>query len=106
MNRLKTIGSALLLVPAMALLSTQARAEFKCDAPSTHIDRAACEKAKESPHALRQYVQRIRPIESLQFFDYVNEAQARAWAQYEPVRAPARKAAVQTAVGLPEYTGA
>ncbi len=106
MNRFKTIGSALLLVPAMALVSTQARAEFKCDAPATHIDRAACAKASESPHALRQYVQRLRSIESLQFSDYVNDAQAQRWAQNEPTRVPAKKAAVQTAVGLPEYTGA
>ncbi len=105
MNRFKTIGSALLLVPAMALVSTQARAEFKCDAPSMHIDRAACEKAKESPRALRQYIQRMRVIESLQFSDYVDEAQARVWAQNEPTRAP-KKAAVQTAINLPEYTGA
>ncbi len=106
MNRFKTIGSALLLAPAMVFVSTQAHAEFKCDEPSTHIDRAACEKAKESPTALRQYIQRIRMIESLQFTDYVNEAQARAWAQNEPARAPAKKAAVRTAFGLPEYTGA
>lgn len=106
MNRFKTIGSAFILVPALALLSTQARAEFRCDAPSTHIDRAACEKAKESPHALRQYIQRMRVIESLQFSDYVDEAQARAWAQNEPARAPVRKAAVRAAVSLPEYTGA
>ena len=106
MNRFKTIGSAFILVPALALLSTQARAEFKCDAPSTHIDRAACEKAKESPQALRQYIQRIRVIESLQFSDYVNEAQARAWAQNESNRAPTKKAPVQTAINLPEYTGA
>ena len=105
MNRLKAIGSSLLLVPALTLVSAQARAEFKCDTPSVHFDRVACEKAKESPQALRRYIERIRSIESLQFSDYVNEAQARTWAQNEPKRAP-KKAPVQSAVGLPEYTGA
>ena len=60
MNRFKAIGSAFLFVPALAFVSTQARAEFKCDEPQVTFDRAACEKAKESPDALRQYIQRIR----------------------------------------------
>ncbi len=63
MNRFKAIGSTLVLVPALALLSTQARAEFKCDSPSRHFDRVACEKAKESPSALRLYIQRIQMID-------------------------------------------
>jgi len=95
MNRFKAISSVLLFVPALALMSTQARAEFKCDAPPMRLDRAACEKAKQSPSALRQYIQRIRVIESLEFSDYVNDAQARAWAQNESSRVPARKAPVQ-----------
>ena len=105
MNRFKAIGSTLLFVPALAFVSTQARAEFKCDAPSG-FDRVACEKAKEGPQALRQYIQRIRGIESLYFPDYVSEAQARAWLQAESDRAAAKKARVQTVTGLPEYTGA
>jgi len=106
MNRFKAIGSALLLVPALALVSTQAHAEFKCDAPGTHLDRVACEKAKESPDALRQYIQRVRGIHSLQFSDYVSEAQARAWLQAESDRAAAKKASVQSAEFLPENPGA
>lgn len=106
MNRFKTIGSAVLLVPALALASMQARAEFKCDAPPTRIDRVACEKAKESPQALRQYIQRIRVIESLQFSDYVSEAQARAWLQAESDRAAAKRASVQSAEFWPENPGA
>lgn len=105
MNRFKAIGSTLLFVPALALVSTQARAEFKCDAPSS-FDRAACEKAKESPSALRQYIQRMRAIDSLYFPDYVNDAQARAWEQSEAGSAPAKKAAVNTATSLPENPGA
>jgi hypothetical protein len=105
MNRFKAIGSALLLVPALALVSTQARAEFKCDSPSG-FDRAACEKAKESPSALRQYIQRMRGIESLYFPDYVNDAQAAAWAQNESTRAPAKKARAQSARFVQENPGA
>lgn len=106
MNYSKAICSTLLLVPALALVSAQARAEFKCDAPSTRIDRVACEKAKESPQALRQYIQRVRVIDSLQFSDYVSEAQERTWAAEESNRVPTKRAPAQTAVGLPEYTGA
>ena len=105
MNRLKAIGSAFLMVPALALLSTQARAESKCDSPTVGFDRVACEKAKESPSALRQYIQRIRVIESLYFPDYVSEAQAAAWAQSEPTRAP-KRATVQSAKIVQENPGA
>ena len=106
MNRLKAIGSALLLVPAFALVSTQARAEFKCDAPSVRLDRVACEKAKESPSALRRYIERMRMIDSLYFPDYVNEAQAAAWAQNESSRKPARQAPVRSARFIQENPGA
>ena len=106
MNRLKAIGSAILLVPALALASTQARAEYKCNAPGARIDRVACEKAKEGPQALRRYVERVRMIESLQFSDYVSEAQARAWLQAESDRAVAKKASVQSAEFWPENPGA
>ena len=103
MNRLKAIGSAILLVPALALVSTQARAEYKCNEPQVTFDRTACEKAKESPDALRQYIQRIRGMHSLQFSDYVNEAQARAWAQSESNRVPAKKAPVHAADTAENY---
>lgn len=106
MNRFKAIGSSLLLVPALALVSAQARAEYKCGAQPVRFDRAACEKAKESPDALRRYIQRIRMIESLEFSDYVNDAQERAWAQNDPRRIPAKKAPVQTARFVQENPGA
>lgn len=104
MNRFKALGSALLFVPALALVSTQARAEFKCGTPQTPFDRTACEKAAEGPDALRQYVQRMQVITNLYFFDYVNEAQAVAWAQNGASR-PA-KATVQTATVLQAAPGA
>jgi len=106
MNRFKAIGSAFLLLPALALISTQAHAEFKCDAPGARIDRVACEKAKEGPQALRRYIERIRVIESLEFSDYVSEAQARTWLQAESDRAAAKRASVQSAEFWPENPGA
>lgn len=105
MNRTKAICSTLLLVPALALVSAQARAEFKCDAPASRLDRVACEKASESPQALRQHIQRMRAIDSLYFPDYVDDAQARAWES----RAPStrmRQVTVQTARGVHEEPGA
>ena len=106
MNRFKAVGSAFLLVPALALVSTQASAEFKCDSPSRHFDRIACEKAKESPSALHQYIQRIRMIDNLYFPDYVNEAQAAAWAQNESNNVPTKKASVHAAKFVQENPGA
>jgi hypothetical protein len=91
MNKYKAIGSALLFTPLLALFSAQARAEFKCDAPPSRIDRVACEHATQSPQALRHYIQRMRVIDSLYFFDYVDESRARAWAANKPV-APAKPA--------------
>ena len=106
MNRFKAIGSAFVLVPALALLSTQARAEFKCDSPTVRVDRIACEKAKESPSALRRYIERMRIIESLDFSDYVNDAQEAAWAQNESNRATTKKASVHSAEFVQENPGA
>jgi hypothetical protein len=105
MNRFKAIGSALLMVPALALLSTPARAEFKCNSQAGIFDRVACEKAKEGPSALRRYIERMRIIESLEFSDYVDDAQAAAWAQNESRRAPQR-APVQSARIVQENPGA
>jgi hypothetical protein len=105
MNRYKAIGSALLFTPALALFSMQARAEFKCDAPPSRIDRVACEHAAQSPDALRQYIERMRGIESLYFFDYVNEARAREWAANRPAT-PAVKPAPQLLADQLEKPGA
>jgi hypothetical protein len=106
MNRFKAIGSAVFLVPALALLSTPAHAEYKCNSPTVTFDRAACEKAKEGPDALRQYIQRIQGITSLQFSDYVNEARAAEWAQNDASRTATRKAPVQSARFEQENPGA
>jgi len=73
------ISSAALFT--VLLVATSARAEYRCDTPPTPIDRRACEAAKEGPHALRHFIERMRPIESLYFPDYVNEATELAWEQ-------------------------
>jgi hypothetical protein len=86
MNRYKAMYAALMVGPVLAFVSTQARAEFKCDTPQPRIDRVACEKAAEGPASLRRYVERMRVIDTLYFPDYVNEARAREWAGSRPER--------------------
>jgi len=105
MNRLQTVGSALVLIPALVLVSPQARAEFRCDTPQTRIHRVACEKAAENPRALAQYIQRMRLIENLYFPDYVDEVQALAWARNSSSVIPADNAPAQTAEFQPEPQG-
>jgi hypothetical protein len=69
----------LLLLPVLLLLGAEARAEYKCDEPSTSIDARACAKAVEGPTALRRFIQRMQVIQNLDFNDYVNEARLLAW---------------------------
>lgn len=71
----------LLLLPVLLLLGLEARAECKCDEPSTSIHARACEKAAEGPAALRHFVQRMQVIENLDFNDYVNDARLLAWSE-------------------------
>ena len=80
-SRFTDLCSAALLLVGAALFVNVARAEYRCNRPPTRIDKEACEKAKEGPDALRQYIQRMRVIESLYFFDYVNEERLLAWRQ-------------------------
>ena len=63
------------------LAASSVYAEYRCNPAPTAIDRRACEAAKQGPDALRQYVQRVRPIQSLDMNDYVNEATLLAWEQ-------------------------
>jgi len=76
--RFTALCSTALLVGA-ALFINVARAEYRCDPPPSGIDSRACEKAKQGPDALRQFIQRMRVIENLYFFDYVNEERLLAW---------------------------
>ena len=92
----KLLYSTLLLAPALTLASV-AQAEYKCNLPQHGFDRVACEKAAQGPDALRRYIARMQSIQSLQFSDYVNEAQARQWAEAERDRAAAPKERAKTA---------
>ncbi len=85
-----------LLVAALfgAAMSTAAvaRAAYKCDEPRTPIDQRACETAKQGPEALRRFIQSMRVIESLYFFDYMTDAQLLAWREArEPTQTAARE---------------
>ena len=64
---------------AGAAIAGTAQARYLCDEPPTSRDARACEAAKESPAALRRFIQRMQGIEFMQFSDYVNEAQRLAW---------------------------
>jgi hypothetical protein len=55
------------------LVAVAAHAQYRCDAPATSVDRRACVAAKQSPQALRHFIQRMQALESLQFSDYLKE---------------------------------
>ncbi len=94
MQRAK-VSTILFLSAAMTVFSAPARAEYKCDAPPSALDQRACEKAKEGPRALRQFIESRRSIESLYFFDYMTDAQLVAW-RNAPQQATADEARVET----------
>lgn len=71
--RLAAIGTLLLAAGA-------AQAGTLCQKPPTRIDRQACEAAQQSPHALRQYVQRMNWMKhNLSHLDYVDEQTQARW---------------------------
>lgn len=75
----QTLRLSAVLVTLLAASSVHA--EYRCEPARSPIDRGACEAAKQGPDALRQFVQRVRPIQSLDMNDYVNEATLLAWEQ-------------------------
>jgi hypothetical protein len=61
-------------------VSATARAEYRCGASALQEDRRACELAqRDSPDALRQFIDRTRGIYALYFYDYVTDADADRW---------------------------
>jgi hypothetical protein len=70
---------AISAVLAAGALPLGAQAEFRCAQPESRIDRNACVAASQGPTELRHYVWRMRPVRSLNFADYVDDATARAW---------------------------
>jgi len=59
---------------ATLLVAASAHAQYRCNAPATSADRGACVAAKQSPQALRLFIQRMQALESLQFSDYLKDA--------------------------------
>jgi hypothetical protein len=70
--------SAVALLAAMAFAPTAALSEYKCDNPSSPIDKRACAKAAEGADALRNFVTRTRMIWHLDIWDYARPEQPSA----------------------------
>jgi hypothetical protein len=64
---------------AMFAVAGSAHAAFVCDDPPSAVDKRACDAAEQGPEALRHFIQRMRPVHNLYFYDYVNEARLVAW---------------------------
>jgi hypothetical protein len=65
-------------IASLALLSS-ANARDLCSEPPHPIDQRACDAAEQGPEALRRFIDRMRPIRELYFYDYVNQARLVAW---------------------------
>ena len=99
-NSLKLIARAGVLAGLSTLLiSVPARAEYKCGDPARAMDQRACQHAEKGAAELRRFIDKLRPIESLHFYDYVDEARAREWQRAENERrgSPKREAVVELA---------
>jgi hypothetical protein len=70
----------------------QAQDTPRCRSPETAGDRAACEKARQGPEALRRFVQRTQPTLMLHFWDYMSPNEVdRHRAQQQQQRAEQQK---------------
>ncbi len=94
-----TVSRVIAVVLFSAAGMGSAKAEYRCDPPPTRIDRNACQAATDGPRALRQYVQRMRWLTTIQFSDYVNQRTIDAW---EAMR---REEASDIATAMPGRTG-
>jgi hypothetical protein len=85
-----------------AFTAAPARAGYRCDAPQTLFDQSACAAAKQGPTELRRYIQRMRALEPMYFFDYANERDFERWAaegRVEPQLATRAEAPAQRDAG-------
>ena len=89
MNQVHRHAFAILL--AGCAVASTADARYLCRDPQTRLDQRACAAAEEGPQALRRFIDRMRPIESLYFYDYVNEARLLAWLERKADKLYARK---------------
>jgi hypothetical protein len=86
-------------IASLALLSS-ANARDLCSDPPHPIDQRACDAAEQGPEALRRFIDRMRPIRELHFYDYVNQARLVAWdARDEYMRALAQAGKTASAAG-------
>lgn len=83
------------LLASFAFVGT-AHAAYLCEDPPSPIDKRACEAAEQGPDVLRRFIDRIKPVHNLYFYDYVNEARLVAWQEAE-ARAMAADKAAKTA---------
>jgi hypothetical protein len=89
MNRFNTIAfrfTAAALFGATLSTTAVANIEYKCDQPHTPLDQRACDAATQGPVALRRFIERVRMIESLDFYNYMADAQILAWRANERTR--------------------
>ena len=67
------------LLAAVSIAVGSASAEYRCLSAAAPADKGACRAAEQGPEALRQYVQRMRSLQELYFYDYVSRDTLRAW---------------------------
>jgi hypothetical protein len=83
------------LLAAASAVAGSVNAEYRCNSQAMPADKGACAAAQKGPDALRQYVQRMRAVQPLDFFEYVNKETLIAWEEKEQ-RERAEKIAAQT----------
>jgi hypothetical protein len=71
------------LLAVASAVAAGAEAEYRCNAAAIPADKGACVAAEQGPDALRRYVQRMRSIQELYFYDYVNRDTLAAWDRKE-----------------------
>lgn len=70
-ERAIAFARAAMLAGATLAFASAVSAAPLCEAPKTRIDRVACDKASESPTALRRYIARMQIIQPLDFASYM-----------------------------------
>ena len=71
------------LLATASVVAGSADVEYRCNSQAMPADRGACAAAQQGPDALRQYVQRMRAVQQLDFFEYVNKETLIAWEEKE-----------------------
>jgi hypothetical protein len=88
------------LLAAASVVAGSAAAEYRCNSQAMPADKGACAAAQQGPAALRQYVERMRGVQQLHFFDYVNRETLLAWEEKERRDRTAEKAEQASRPGL------